>query len=151
MCTGFYTFLVGHMPAEFSTPYIYHDTCRGVVAWHSQRSQWSDDDGTDDGVDGAARQGRTHCSARRSRLHGLPLARSAAGFSPNPTPVGADAIMADCTYANVLADSLGLSPLTTDAQVVSHLAKVLQANDSPFGFIVPKPGGQTRHTQKEVW
>jgi len=61
---------------------------------------------------------------------------SAAGFSPNPTPVGADAIMSDCTYANVLADSLGLSPLTTDGQILSHLKKVVQANDSPWGFIV---------------
>ena len=59
-----------------------------------------------------------------------------AGFSPNPLPVGANAIMADCTYANVLADSLGLSPLTTDAQIVSHLQKVVEANDSPYGFIV---------------
>ena len=54
---------------------------------------------------------------------------SAAGFSPNPTPVGANAIMADCTYANVLADSLGLSPLTTDAQIVRHLEKVVEASD----------------------
>lgn len=60
----------------------------------------------------------------------------AAGFSPNPSPVGGNAIMADCTYANVLADSLGLSPLTTDAQIVSHLKSVVKENDSPYGFIV---------------
>lgn len=61
---------------------------------------------------------------------------STSGFSPNPTPVGANAIMADCTYANVLADSLGISPLTTDKQIVSHLRKVVASNDSPYGFIV---------------
>lgn len=61
---------------------------------------------------------------------------SSAGFTPNPTPVGGNAIMADCTYANVLADSLGLSPLTTDAQIVSHLSKVVEENDTPFGFLV---------------
>jgi non-lysosomal glucosylceramidase len=59
-----------------------------------------------------------------------------AGFSPNPEIVGANAIMADCTYANVLADTLGLSPLTTDAQINSHLRVVLRENDSPYGFIV---------------
>jgi hypothetical protein len=61
---------------------------------------------------------------------------SMAGFSPNPEIVGANAIMADCTYANVLADTLGLSPLTTDAQINSHLKVVLRENDSPYGFIV---------------
>ena len=61
---------------------------------------------------------------------------TASGFSPNPEPVGANAVMADCTYANVLADSLGLSPLTTDKQIVSHLEKVVETNDSPFGFVV---------------
>ena len=44
--------------------------------------------------------------------------------------------MADCTYANVLADSLGLSPLTTDAQIMSHLKKVVEENDTPYGFLV---------------
>lgn len=61
---------------------------------------------------------------------------SSAGFTPNPSPVGANAIMADCTYANVLADSLGLSPLTTDAQITSHLQKVTEENDTPYGFLV---------------
>ena len=61
---------------------------------------------------------------------------SRAGFSPNPEVVGGNAIMADCTYANVLADTLGLSPLTTDAQISSHLKVVLRENDSPYGFIV---------------
>ena len=61
---------------------------------------------------------------------------SSAGFTANPTPVGANAVMADCTYANVLADSLGLSPLTTDAQIVSHLQKVVGENDTPYGFLV---------------
>ena len=61
---------------------------------------------------------------------------ASAGFTPNPTPVGSDAIMADCTYANVLADSLGVSPLTTDKQIVSHLKKVVEENDTPYGFLV---------------
>jgi hypothetical protein len=43
---------------------------------------------------------------------------------------------ADCTYANVLADTLGLSPLTTDAQISSHLKVVLRENDSPYGLLV---------------
>ena len=73
---------------------------------------------------------------------------SGAGFSPNPTPVGANAIMADCTYANVLADSLGLSPLTTDDQIMSHLKKVVEANDSPYGFIV-QTGRYTGATQTQ--
>jgi len=79
----------------------------------------------------------------------------AAGFSPNPTPVGANAIMADCTYANVLADSLGLSPLTTDAQIVTHLKKVVEANDSPYGFIVQTGrytgATQTRSGDNSLW
>ena len=44
--------------------------------------------------------------------------------------------MADCTYANVLADTLGLSPLTTNQQISSHLDAVLRQNDSPYGLIV---------------
>ena len=64
---------------------------------------------------------------------------SAAGFSPNPTPVGANAIMADCTYANVLADSLGLSPLTSDAQIMAHLKKVVAANDSALPCVSRRP------------
>merc|ERR1712037_476820 len=44
--------------------------------------------------------------------------------------------MADCTYANVLADSLGLSPLTTDPQIEAHLQAVLAENDTPYGFLV---------------
>ena len=80
---------------------------------------------------------------------------AASGFSPNPSPVGADAIMADCTYANVLADSLGLSPLTTDAQIVSHLKKVVETNDSPFGFIVQTGrhfgGEQTSSSDNALW
>lgn len=80
---------------------------------------------------------------------------SAAGFSPNPTPVGANAIMADCTYANVLADSLGLSPLTSDVQILSHLRKVVEANDSPYGFIVQTGRyfgeAQTRSSDNGLW
>ena len=36
----------------------------------------------------------------------------------------------------MLADSLGLSPLTTDAQISSHLKKVVEENDTPYGFLV---------------
>ena len=61
---------------------------------------------------------------------------AASGFSPNPLPVGKDAVMSDCTYANVLADSLGLSPLTTDDQIKAHLQTVLEENDTPYGFLV---------------
>jgi len=60
---------------------------------------------------------------------------SAAGFTPNPTPVGANAIMADCTYANVLADSLGLSPLTTDAQIVSSTAILVGQSSTGMPWI----------------
>lgn len=59
----------------------------------------------------------------------------------------ANAIMADCTYANVLADSLGLSPLTSDAQIVSHLSKVLEENETPYGLLVQTVGAATHSKQ----
>jgi hypothetical protein len=55
--------------------------------------------------------------------------------------------MADCTYANVLADSLGLSPLTSDAQIVSHLSKVLEENETPYGLLVQTVGAATHSKQ----
>jgi nitrate reductase assembly molybdenum cofactor insertion protein NarJ len=57
--------------------------------------------------------------------------------------------MADCTYANVLADSLGLSPLTSDAQIVSHLSKVLEENETPYGLLVQTVGAAT-HKCKQI-
>ena len=60
----------------------------------------------------------------------------------------ANAIMADCTYANVLADSLGLSPLTSDAQIVSHLSKVLEENETPYGLLVQTVGAATHTANK---
>ena len=45
----------------------------------------------------------------------------------------------------MLADSLGLGTLTTDAQVKSHLRAVLRENDTPYGLLCqtgryPYPG-----------
>uniref|UniRef100_A0A7S3W415 Glycosyl-hydrolase family 116 catalytic region domain-containing protein n=1 Tax=Emiliania huxleyi TaxID=2903 RepID=A0A7S3W415_EMIHU len=59
---------------------------------------------------------------------------------------GGEALMSDSLYAQVLADTLGLGALTSDAQVTRHLAAVLQRNDSPYGLLCqtgryPLPAG----------
>ena len=59
------------------------------------------------------------------------------------------AVMADSLYAQVLADSLGLGTLTSDAQVRSHLKVVARENGTPHGLLVmtgryPYPGPNPR-------
>ena len=58
---------------------------------------------------------------------------------------GGHATMADATYAQVLADTLGLGPLAPHDQVLAHLRHVNKTNGTPFGFLVqtgryPYPG-----------
>mmetsp|Transcript_31906 Transcript_31906/g.67137 ORF Transcript_31906/g.67137 Transcript_31906/m.67137 type:complete len:982 (+) Transcript_31906:283-3228(+) len=62
---------------------------------------------------------------------------------------GADAIMADALYPQVLSDSLGLGPLDKDERVLLHLEEVLRQNDSPFGLLVQT--GRRVQSDKEVW
>ena len=71
---------------------------------------------------------------------------------------GADAIMADSLYAQVLADSLGLGALTTDDQVRSHLKMVLRENDTPYGLLCqtgrydyPGPSAIGHDADNSVW
>jgi len=48
---------------------------------------------------------------------------------------GGHATMTDATYAQVLAHTLGLGTLTTDAQMKRHLLHVRKTNDSPAGLL----------------
>jgi len=71
---------------------------------------------------------------------------------------GGDALMSDSLYAQVLADSLGLGTLTTDAQVTSHLAAVVRENDTPYGllcqtgrFPYPGPSAIGHPADNSVW
>ena len=77
---------------------------------------------------------------------------------------GANAVMSDSLYAQVLADSLGLGALDSEAhaeeRVRSHLRVVLKENDTPYGLLAmtgryPYPGPNPRQwgngADNSVW
>ncbi|KAL1521790.1 hypothetical protein AB1Y20_021443 [Prymnesium parvum] len=63
---------------------------------------------------------------------------------------GGHATMADSLYAQVLADSLGLGALTSDAQVASHVARVVRTNASPYGLLV-QTGREGFPIDNSIW